>query len=275
LSYSNYQTRDRSFVVRYILDLARYRHLCWNLVGSDLRARFRRSHLGIIWAIIQPLSFALIIAFVYGQLFGQKSYWDYAIYVYSGMLVWELFGTVTNVSLDSFQMAEGYLRQARIPFLIFQMRVPLSATVIFGAGYIGLLLIELALGKVPGIGLQLLLIPAFPFMALLMLLPLAILMSIIGTQYRDVKYITTICLQLLYFLSPVMLTKEFLSSPHLVLLKYFNPVYSLVDLFRAAAVYGEFWTAQGVITLLAWASAFWFLAMLAAAKAGRKIIYAI
>ena len=87
MSYSNYQTRDLPFAIRYVLDVGRYRHLCWNLVGSDLRSRFRRSHLGIIWAIIQPLSFALIIAFVYGQLFGQKSFWEYAIYVYSGMLV--------------------------------------------------------------------------------------------------------------------------------------------------------------------------------------------
>lgn len=275
MSYSNYKTRDLPFAVRYFSDLARYRHLCWNLVGSDLRSRFRRSHLGIIWAIIQPLSFALIIAFVYGQLFGQKSFWEYAIYVFSGMLVWEFFGTVANVSLDSFQMAEGYLRQSRIPFLIFQARVPFSGTVIFGAGYVGLLIIQLALGVAPTFGWHILLIAAFPIVALFFFIPMAIVMSIVGTRYRDLKYITMIALQLLYFLSPVMLTKEFLSSPHLVLLQYINPVYPLVDMFRAPAVYGELWSQDSVVTLLAWSGGFWMLALLLAVQSGRRIIYAI
>jgi lipopolysaccharide transport system permease protein len=275
MGYSNHQTREQPFIIRYLADLSRYRHLCWNLVGSDLRSRFRRSRLGILWAIIQPLAFALIIAFVYGQLFGQKSYWTYAIYVFSGMLVWEMFGTVANVSLDAFTSAEGYLRQARIPFLIFQARVPLSAVVIFAAGYVGLIVVQLSVGQLPAIGFPLLLVPLYPIIALFFLMPFAIAMSIIGTQFRDVKYITIIVLQLLYFLSPVMLTKDFLASPHLVLLKYINPVYPLVELFRGPAVYGQLWPQEGVMTLVAWSGAFWIFAFALAVRFGRRIVFAI
>jgi hypothetical protein len=48
MAYVNIRERRLPFVVRYIGDLYLYRHLAWNLVASDLRARFRRSQLGIV-----------------------------------------------------------------------------------------------------------------------------------------------------------------------------------------------------------------------------------
>ncbi|MEQ1785263.1 MAG: hypothetical protein ABMA14_28290, partial [Hyphomonadaceae bacterium] len=68
MSYVNVQDRRLPFVLRYLGDLMTYRHLCWNLVTSDLRSRFRRTQLGVLWAVIQPLVMALLIAAVWGAL---------------------------------------------------------------------------------------------------------------------------------------------------------------------------------------------------------------
>src|SRR3990167_8054423 len=94
MSYVNVQDRRLPFVVRYLVDLITYRHLCWNLVASSLRARFRRTKLGILWAIVQPLAFALLIAAVWGSLHKSATYWEFALYVFSGMIVWEFFSNV-------------------------------------------------------------------------------------------------------------------------------------------------------------------------------------
>src|SRR5579871_5700577 len=131
MSYANYHSRKMPAPLRYVADLFRYRHLCWNLVGSDLRARFRRSYLGILWAIIQPLAYSLVIAWAWGAIFHAPNYWSFAVYVFSGMLVWEYFNSTLIVSLDGLISAIGYLRQSRIPFFVFQLRVPLTAAVIF------------------------------------------------------------------------------------------------------------------------------------------------
>src|SRR5262245_26606545 len=112
MSYQNiHGRRQLPFAVRYVLDLIIYRHFALNLVGSDLRSRFRRSYFGILWAVAQPLGFALIIAWVWGSLFNQTSVLDYAIYVFSGFIVWDYFSAVMNVSQDSLTMSEGYLKQ--------------------------------------------------------------------------------------------------------------------------------------------------------------------
>ena len=137
MTYVNTSLNQKTDRLSYFSALWKYRSLGANLVGADLRARFRRSRLGIVWAIIQPLFFSLTIAFIWGVVF-KVPYLEYAIYVFSGMIVWEYFGNTIMASQDALINSEGYLKQGRIPFLIFQLRAPLSGFFTFVAGFVGL-----------------------------------------------------------------------------------------------------------------------------------------
>ncbi len=275
MAYANVHTRRLPPAVRYVLDLIAYRHLCWNLVASDLRSRFRRSLLGIVWAVIQPLSFALMIAVVWGSILQTGDYWTFSIYVFSGLIVWEYLSTVVLVSQDALVNAEGYLKQTRIPFLIFQLRVPLGSMVIFLCGFVGLVALCAMLGRLPPLGEHLLLIPAFLALLLMFGMPLSVLMSVTSAQFRDVKYISQIAMQGLFFISPVMLDRAVFERPELQFLKYANPAVSLLDLFRTPVIDGSLWHPEALTSLLIWIGALWVLAGLAAAKAGRRIVFAL
>ena len=151
MTYVNIRQRQMPFVIRYVGDLLAYRHLAFSLVGSDLRSRFRRSQVGILWAIIQPLAFSMMIALVWGSVFNTDSYWQFAVYVFSGMIVWEYFTSVVSVSQDALINAEGYLKQTRVPFFIFQVRTPLTSMVVFLLGVVGLQILILTLEELPPI----------------------------------------------------------------------------------------------------------------------------
>src|SRR5690606_26092310 len=153
----------------------RYRHLCWNLVGSDLRSRFRRSHLGILWAVLQPLGFSLIIASVWAGVFQSQTFSTFVVYVYSGMLVWESFSQSILLSLDALINSKGYLKQARIPFLVFQMRVPLAGMVILLIGLTGLFGLMAVMDQFPETVLPLLLLPLYLGMLFIFVTPLSII----------------------------------------------------------------------------------------------------
>ena len=62
MSYRNYLIAPpKAFnPPRYVQELLRYRHLSVNLMASDIRSRFRRSRLGVLWAIIQPMVYAMV-----------------------------------------------------------------------------------------------------------------------------------------------------------------------------------------------------------------------
>ncbi len=54
----------------YLAAIWRSRYFWLNLVGADLRARWRRSTLGIFWTLLQPVGFALLLTFVLGRILG-------------------------------------------------------------------------------------------------------------------------------------------------------------------------------------------------------------
>ncbi len=275
MSYSNYQSKKVPGFVRYLADLMRYRHLCWNLVGSDLRSRFRRSRLGILWAVIQPLAYSLIIAWAWGAIFQDQTYWSFAVYVFSGMLVWEYFTGTVNNSLDGLINAVGHLRQSRVPFFIFQARTPMTGMVIFLAGILGLVVLLAALQRLPPLGYHYLLVPAFMGVLLMFLLPLSIIASIVGAKYRDVKHIVTLSFQALFFLSPVMLARSYMEASQLAVLKYVNPLVPLIDMFRDPLLDGKVWEVEDVITVAAWGGGLWILAFVAALRSGRRLVFAL
>ncbi|MEZ5937919.1 MAG: ABC transporter permease [Hyphomonadaceae bacterium] len=273
--YANYRNTLRSPALLYLADLLRYRHLCWNLVGSDLRSRFRRSRLGILWAIIQPMSFALVLAYVYGKIFNVDSYWTFTVYVFSGFILWDFFTASINLGVDALVNAEGYLKQGRIPFIVFQLRVPLGAMVTFLMAEMGLVVLMLILGQFPPVGLHLLLVPAFIAAMLAFCIPLTVIFSILGAQFRDIKYVTTIALQALFFVSPVFLDRGFIESPHMVVLRYVNPFVPLAGMFRGPLMYGEYWSTESMILWGVWCAALWLSAIILSFSFGRKIIYAL
>lgn len=275
MSYINFQHRRVPFAIRYVGDLLTYRHLCWNLVGSDLRARFRRTRLGVLWAIIQPLIFALMIATVWGAIQKTASHWEYAVYVLTGMVVFDLFSVALSGSQAALHNAAGFVKQARIPFFIFQLRVVITGVVIFFLGLIGVVLFSTAVGYPPALGPNLLLVPGFVGVAVLFVLPIAMIMSLIGVLYRDVEYISNLAERALYFLSPVMLPREIMAQPHLRFLEFVNPLVPFLDMFRDPMMYGRFWDQQDIIVMGIWVVALWTLALVTAASVGRKVVFAL
>jgi lipopolysaccharide transport system permease protein len=275
MSYVNIQGRSLPFAIRYISDLLTYRHLAWNLVGSDLRSRFRRSYLGILWAIIQPLGFSLIIGYVWGTVFKMPSVWEFALYVFSGVLVWEYFATIVSTSQDALLNAEGFIKQTRIPFLIFQLRTALTSMVVLGCGSLGLFAMMAVMGKLPSFGPHLLYIPASYLVLFLFLAPLTVIMSILGTQLRDLKYITGLAVQALFFVSPVMLKPASFDSPSMVIFNYFNPMAQMLHMFRQPLFNNAGWTPEQIITVSVWGVAFWVAAFVMSISAGRRLVFAI
>jgi lipopolysaccharide transport system permease protein len=275
VSYVNIQNQRLPFAFRYLGDLIAYRHLCWNLVGSDLRSRFRRTRLGILWAVIQPLAFALVIAGVWGAMQRSLNYLEFALYVFTGTIVFDLFTTAVNNGQDALLNAAGFVRQARIPFLIFQIRSVLTGIVMLGFSLIGVFAFAAVTGHFQTFGLPLVLVPAFVCVAILFMLPIAIIMSNIGAMYRDVRHIAALAERAIYMISPVFLPREILASPHLQFLEVANPLVPFIDMFRDPVMNGKFWELQDMLAMGAWIVGLWALAITVSVSNGRKLVFAL
>ncbi|HYQ82417.1 MAG TPA: ABC transporter permease [Rubrobacter sp.] len=218
-------------------ELYRYRDLIKALVARDLKVRYRRSAIGFLWTMLQPLLMMLVLRTVFSSLFQAQSVEvpnNYAVYAMAGILFWNFFSQSIVASMNSLRGNSGLLEKLPVPKAVF----PLS-TVISG-------LINLVLALVPL--LAILLVALFTLGAGLLLSPLAVFFS-------DVVELVGVLLTLMMYLTPVFYPKDIVPEHYRWIVRY-NPIRSILEVFRDPIYQGEIpplshLTVSVVIVLLA------------------------
>ena len=248
-----------------------YRHFCFHLAMSDLRARFRRSYLGILWAMLQPLLMTAALSVVLVLVF-EQSFQEYSVYVYTGLISWEFIAAGFNLGALSLVGAEGYLKQARIPLMVFPFKAIIHAAVIFVFAFTGFIFYALIVQPKILI-LTWLLLPIFWVVAVLLITPLAVISSIMNMRVRDYQQAIGLVLQTVMYVSPVFIARAIFDKGHLATLTYLNPVAAYLDFFRAIVLYGQPPDSHDVILCLMYGALFWIVAIAMVRKNEKKIIY--
>jgi lipopolysaccharide transport system permease protein len=257
---------------RFWRDLVRYRDLLFNLVGSDLRSRYRRSFFGVLWAMLQPLGFAGAIGLVWANVYGLP-FKEFMVVVLGGLIVFELFSQTLNTSLHALTNAQGYLQQQRIPLFIFQMRPVISALINFGFGFLSFLIVVALTGAMQLTSLSAGFV-AMLAMSVLFLIPLAMIFSVLGTLYRDVVHIAGLATSALLLISPVFLRFENLSNAALLhVITLCNPVALMIHMFRDTMHYGVGLDMIEVAAFGCWIVGAWIVALVLMKNVGRDIIH--
>lgn len=252
-------------------ELAQYRHLLMNFVASDLRSRYRRSYLGMIWAILYPLVFSAIIALVAIRVFQQPAE-IYVVYLITGFVVWEMIGTSITAGASSFLVAEGYMRQYRLPYIIYPLRTvsSLTANSIFSSiATVGAIIV-----LTPGsVSLYWLYWPIVMFALYMFSVPLAILSGLANVRFRDFQHASALGVFLLWYLSPTIVVREIYDSPGIKPFTDLNPFASALDIFRAVMMERSHPTLHDTALLLGATLILWILALLALKAESRKLIF--
>src|SRR5579884_2135972 len=102
----------------YLASIWRCRYFWLSLVRVDLRARYRRSVLGLGWSLLHPIAMTVILCVVFQRIF-QTSTEKYAPYLMAGLAFWNFFQTSTQMGCQCFYQAEPYIRQYPSPLAIF------------------------------------------------------------------------------------------------------------------------------------------------------------
>jgi ABC-type polysaccharide/polyol phosphate export permease len=224
-----YDSAQRSLpVIEELRDLMRYRDLLAQLIARNIKIRYKRSVLGVLWTMINPLMMTIILTLVFSELF-RFTVPLYAIYVLSGMMLWSFFSQVTVSAMSELVWGGTLLNRIYMPRSVF-------AATALGTG-----LVNLALALPP-----LLLVVWFmgaPFKAALLSLPLAVLLtalfafglslllSALAIYFADVFEMYQLLLVAWQFLTPIIYPIEIISEQNRWLFKL-NPMYYFVEIFR-------------------------------------------
>lgn len=242
-----YDSKEQDAFIRYLLKNLReirvYRHAMYNFVVNNLLMRYRRSALGFLWSLLNPLLVMTVISVVFSIVFKQDIR-DFAIYIFSGLAPWWYINAAIIGGCQTIINGEGFLKKVYLPKVLFPLVSVTTETVNFLFSIISLYILALILGS--KVQWTILLLPFTIIVTYIFNLGWAILLGIATVYFRDLFQIMGVVMQALFYMIPVVYPLEAVPEQFRVFFQ-FNPFYHYVILFRKV-IYGK-----PAITLNDWA----------------------
>ena len=241
------------------------------LARAELKYKFRRSRLGLLWTMVMPLVLTIMMTLILGNLLNVEMK-DYAPYIFSGLLVWDfLMGSVVG-GCNSLLVSEPYIKQYRHPFAIYPLKTTLVNITSFLIAIVGLA-IWILFYKPMNLIVAIFALPVSALCLFVLGWPIATLTSFTNLKYRDFAQIATLGMQLLWYMSPVFFQPTMFKTASLQLLWQFNPVTHILNLLRAPMLYGSFPTLVDYGFVLGTAAILYLLAAIRIRNSEKTLIY--
>lgn len=208
--------------------LWRYRFLVRNMISRDLKVRYKRSALGFIWVMLNPLLTMVVMTIVFAQVF-RFNVDHYSIFLLSGILLWNVFGQGTIAAMASLSGSGQVLRKLYVPPSSFVVSAIGSAMVNFVYALVPFLLLAVLDQLWPTPTWLFLIVPSLLIAVFSM--GVGLIISALYVFFHDTFEIYQVLLQAYYFLTPVFYPLQTLPEP-LRTFEQYNPMFIYLDMFR-------------------------------------------
>lgn len=220
-----------------IAELRKFRELFYFFAWRDIKVKYKQTFFGVAWALLQPFLMMVVFSLFFGYALKVPSdQVPYPVFVYSGLLLWNLFaGGITSAS-NSMVANANIIQKIYFPRLI----IPLSSILVSGFDFLMGLVIYIGLLVFYSSGVDwnvLWTVPLALFMTLMTTFGLGTFLAALNVKYRDFRYIIPFVTQLLLFVSPVIYPASVIKNPWVQQLFFLNPMAGAVELFRSPVVH--------------------------------------
>lgn len=223
----------------YLDKIYQARYFLIHLVRWDMKYKFRRSKLGLLWTLLQPILLTLIMSAVFSVVLRQEMR-TYAPYILSGMLVWDIISSSFIANSMSFAAAENYIRQYAHPLALYPLRTAMVSLCTFTIALMGLLVWG-GIVYPQNIPLALISLPCTMIFYFFLSWSVSIISSHVCVRYRDYPYVMQLVMQFVWYLSPVFFREEMFEGNDILYRVFLiNPVTQALKLLRRPLLYGEF-----------------------------------
>ena len=214
---------------------AQLRDLMRELVGRDMKLRYKRSVLGVAWSLLNPLAHLGVFYFVFGVVL-PLNIPNYAMYLLTGVLAWSWFQSSLLAATNSLVDSRDLIQLPNFPPAVLPVVTVSSHLLHF------LLAFPIFLGLIVtgggGLSPALVLLPVVITIQFVITLGCAYVVASVHVTLRDTQYLLGLFLQLMFFLTPVFYEATAI-PPQFQWLYRLNPMVALIESYRAILMYGN------------------------------------
>ncbi|MBR6229782.1 MAG: ABC transporter permease [Eubacterium sp.] len=248
-----------------IKNLKKYKFLLNELVKKTIKLRYRRSYLGILWTLIEPLLTMIVLTIVFGQLLGRDSTdpaFDgvpYPIYVLTGRLLYSFFSSSTNTAMKSIRNNSSMIKKVYVPKYIYPLSAVIANYLIFLISLIvlvGVVIFFMCQGDYQASINIYTALSVIPLLNLFLFgVGVGMLLATMDVFFRDMEYLWSVLLMLIMYCSAIFYFPGRLGPEAAVLLKA-NPLFGIIHNFRVSFFGHPF---DGTLMLYTWGITIFFL----------------
>lgn len=241
---------------KYIENFNKYNYLLGELVKKDIKLKYRRSKLGILWTLIEPILTTIVLTIVFTKLKGKtgKDY-PFSVYILTGRLLYSFFSGSTKAAAKSIRANSGMIKKVYVPKYIYPLSSILSNYVIFMISMVVLVGAMIVFRVKLTIYILGAIIPLITL--LVMALGVGMFLSTIAVFFRDVEYLWGVALTLIMYMSAIFYEPSQVADVEWIF--KWNPLYCIIVNFRQAVLFGEPMDMFAMIYSAVFAVAFLFI----------------
>jgi len=221
---------------KYIDGFKKYRFLLAELVKKGVKLKYRRSYLGIVWSLLEPLLTMVVLVFVFGSILGRDRPDHYPVYVLCGRLFFSFFSGATKTAMRSIRANSSMIKKVYVPKYLYPLSTVIYNYIIFALSLIVLAAVSVFM-QVP-ISWHVIecLLPLL--VLLLITYGISMILATVTVFFRDVEYLWDVLSMLIMYCSAVFYQLSGMSSEVVMVIKM-NPIFGVISNFRCALIRGQ------------------------------------
>lgn len=230
-----------------IKQIKQYGFVIHQLVSREIKRKYTRSYLGILWSVLNPLMSMVVISMVFSTMFHRVE--NYSIYFLTGNIIWQLFTGATNSAMAALVDNKSLLIKVKLPKVIFPLARVGAAFVNFLYTFVAYLLMLIVFRVKPSV--TMLFFPIIAFFLLLFCIGISYLLSIVYVFFGDIKHLYSVFLTLWMYCSAIFYPID--STPILmqrVIAE--NPIYNYIACARNCMIYHTWPSGGEMIRMVLW-----------------------
>ena len=234
--------------MKYSDRVQQYLFVIRELVSREIKRKYARSTLGIVWSVLNPLLTMAVMSMIFSTIF-KRSIDNFPIYYLTGSVFWSLFTGATSSALTSMVDNKNLLIKVKLPMRVFPLARCCTALANFGYSMIAYVIMLVVFRVKPNINMLLFLL--FAAGLFMFSVGMGYILSVLYVLFGDIKHLYSVVLTMWMYMSAIFYPVESI-SPMMRRIVIRNPVYNYIACARQCVLDGVAPTWEQWARLFIW-----------------------
>lgn len=214
--------------MKIINEFKKYKFLIDQLVARDFKTKYKRSVLGVLWSLLNPMLTMVVQYMIFSTLF-RFDLPHYQVYLLSGIVMFNFLSEATNQALVSITGNSGLITKVYMPKYVFPVTKVLSACINLGFSLVALYIMIIFSGlKITWIHL---LVPFALLNMIIFTIGFSLILSSAMVLFRDMQFLYGVFILLWNYMTPIFYPETIIGPKYQWVLQL-NPMYHFIRYVR-------------------------------------------